>query len=123
MKKRYKKFQEDLQNGMSIEDACTKHQISFKEAFENMERPHIRGHRTVSQMKTQRKSRSGEQYIQRIKKRYCIYRKINGKHMYFGAYSTLRDAVKIRDCLVKEGWCPDKLDDYCRACGVERCTR
>ena len=123
MKKRYQRFQQDLRDGMSIADACTKHQIGFKEAFENMERPQIRGHRTVSQMKTQRKSRSGEQYIQRIKKRYCIYRKINGKHMYFGAYSTLRDAVKIRDYMDKNGWFVDQLDEYCRECNVERCTR
>ena len=123
MKKRYKKFQEDLQNGMSIEDACTKHQISFKEAFENMERPQIQGHRSVAQMKAQKKSKTGEQYIRKIKHRYCIYRKVGEKTRYFGAYTTLKDAVKIRDYMGKHGWFIEKLDQYCKECNVERCTK
>ena len=120
MKKRYKKFQEDLQNGMSIEDACTKHQISFKEAFENMERPQCRGYKTVAQMKTRtRKTKTGQQYITKIKKRYCIYK----NRSYFGSYSSLRDAVKIRDYCNQHGWFIEKLDQYCRECNVERCTK
>ena len=120
MKKRYQRFQQDLRDGMSIEDALTKHGMTFKEAFENMERPHIRGQKTVIE---KRKDHSPSMYINKIRSRYVIYKKVNDKQTYFGTYKTLTDAMKIRDCLVKDGWCPDKLDDYCRACGVERCTR
>ncbi len=40
---------------------------------------------------------------------YYIYRTINGKTAYFGAYKTKKEAIQHYNCFDKEGWNREKL--------------
>ena len=110
MKKRFKRLQNDLKAGMSIEDALTKHGMTFKEAFDGMPKP-------------LGKTGVGEKYITLHQGKYIIQKTTKGKRRIFGSYNRLEDAIKVRDYCVEHGWYITKLDDYCKAVGVERCTR
>lgn len=98
---------------MTIEDALTKHGMTFKEAFDGMPKPLTNGGNTGV----------GEKFISKHQGKYIIRKRTKGKTRVFGTYDTLEDAVKVRDYIVEHGWYITKLDEYCEACGVERCTR
>lgn len=43
-------------------------------------------------------------YISKLNNKYCIYKTINGKNVYFGSFNTLEEAQKYRDFLVAHDW-------------------
>lgn len=109
-------IQEDLRNGMSINDACAKYGLTFKELCEKMPKPY-----TLLQRKAKKPPRlTGERYIQKWFGCYHIRKSINKKTVSFGSYDTLEDAVLMRDYLMEHGWRKDLLDVYCSRLGVTR---
>ena len=113
-------FQQDLRNGMTITDACNKHRITFKYACENLPKAYKRNRRSRKQAFTRTKfiqERNGKFYV----RKYLPTSKKKGKTVSFGTYSSLEDAMKIRDHCVKYGWKQQSVDEYCRVLGVERC--
>ena len=101
-----REFQEDLRNGMSISDACQKHKVSFKRAFEILQ------YKDVKRCDGNPGGNTGEAYIRYIKpcKNYQLNKTINGKFTYFGTYDCLSDAVKVRDYMIMHGWDKQNLD-------------
>ena len=94
-----REFQTDLNKGMTISDACQKHQITFKQAFQMLH------YKDTNKQKTQT-SQTREQYITINKNtgKYELKRRINGKYKYFGSYPTLKDAIRMREYMKTHGW-------------------
>jgi len=117
-------FQDDLKRGMSIEDACRKHQISFKYAFENMPNTVPRkSPRCITRLGRKPKPNSAtcpEKYIWCRDGRYTVRKTVNKKTRMFGTYNSLEDAVAIRDYCEKHGWKQRCVDRYCLILGIER---
>ena len=114
-------FQTDLRNGMSITDALQKHDLTFKQAFNTLNRKKIG--RPAKAEKQPRQSSTGEKYISQLLGRYYLRKKIKNKTVVFGTYKTLEDAVKVRDYCIKHGWYINCLDSYCKRVGVKRLKR
>jgi hypothetical protein len=91
-----KAFQEDLRNGMTINDALIKHNLDFKKTVEA-----LKGHSDYPKKRLPNKYGT---YIYFHQKRYRVIRKINGKTTSFGSYDTLEEAKQRRDELEKNGW-------------------
>ena len=91
-----KAFQEDLKNGMSIEDALRKHQLNFKEVVDE-----LKGH---SSYPKQRIPSPFGKYIYYWQNVYHVQRKIDGKHKHFGRYKTLKEAQDKKAELERNGW-------------------
>ena len=87
-------FQNDLRNGMTLEDALQKHGLSFKEAC-------ILCHKTTSI----RGTRNGEYHhiYKHFDGRFRVSREVNKKR-YTVMVGTLENAVIIRDYLDMHGW-------------------
>ena len=88
-----KQFQQDLRNGMSLEKALQKHNLTLEEAFirctngattSNNEYHHI--------------------YLNKQDSKFAIRKSILGKEQHFGVFDTLEEAVKYRDKLMANGW-------------------
>ena len=111
MKKKAKlyAFQSDLQNGMTIEEALQKHELTFREAVEQMPRPKLHD-----------KSSTGERYITHNRYGYHVRKKVNGKTRHFGVYPTLKEAVRVRDYCIKYGWHWRQLKSIQKKCGVKQ---
>ena len=111
------RFQYDIRNGMTIQDALTKHGLTFLEAFQKTKKP-------KNQKKKKKKkwvSITEEKYIQSRNNHYYVRKTINGRTRLFGTYKTLEDAVKIRDYCMEHGWKQYSIDKYCEILGIERC--
>ena len=109
------KIQKDLQNGMSINDACRKYNISFKVLCNIMPRSHPKQKKEPPKVE----SRTLEPKITQRKDSYYVR---HGRDMY-GTYSSLEDAIRMRDYCEKHGWSKNQLDNYCRILGITRRTR
>lgn len=113
-------FQEDLKKGMSIEQACETHDISFRDAVIHMPPPP----RPVYPKKRERKSPKTlgtvVKYVRLCSGKYYLSRNINKKYVAFGIYYSLEDAVKVRDYCEEKGWKQRKIDEYCKELGVVR---
>ena len=109
-----KTIQKDLKNGLSIQEVCTNYNLTFKELV-NIFRKDI--HTNVHKKR-------GEMfyiYLFRYSNKELLI--IQKNKMYFGLYSTLDDAIKVRDCLIKRGWNKKELDCICQKLGVTRLVR
>ena len=104
------KAQKDLQEGMSIFDACVKYHIPFRDLCNCMPRASS-GRRNI---------RSGEKYIRKQQGHYQIVKSLNGTNQAFGTYDSLEDAVKVREQCIKQGWIQKNVDEYCRQVKVVR---
>lgn len=104
-------IQKELRNGATIESICEKYELTFKELCKLF----ISGNYT----NTKSFSSTGKLYISYSGERYIIRR----NRKYYGAYSTLEDAVKVRDYLMINGWYRNRLNKICEELGVERCGR
>ena len=116
-----KAFQNDLRNGMTIEEACTKHNITFKDACREM--PGNWNHpRTTRQNDgvTYYRKHNLPDYITLNRGRYMLRKKIKRKWVYFGRYKSLEDAIKVRDYMMEHGWNKHLLNSVCRKLGVEK---
>lgn len=113
IKTEYLNLRQDLQNGMSIEDGLQKHNLTLKDAFLALQ---FKDNRPVISP-----SKTNEFYIQQnIRGHYFVYKYVEGKQTHFGTYTTLPEAVKIRNWFIENGWNKDKIDHACKECGVKR---
>lgn len=113
-------LRKDLMN-LPLEEALTKHNVSFEEAFKvfhkHEKQPYTR--RRYSPRKPLSR-RSVDFYIFKRKDSYTIRKDVKGKVTVFGTYHSLEDAVKVRDVLMEEGWIQSNVDSICQRLGVER---
>lgn len=110
-----KAFQRDLQNGMTLEAALTKHNLTFKEAFEMCPTE-----RTKNARKKKNVRKNVSKYIQLQGKTYYVKKNIRGKTIGFGAFETAEDAIQVRDYLVEHGWNKVKLNQACKVLGIKQ---
>ena len=107
-------LRKDLMN-LPLEEALTKHNVSFEEAFKVFHK-----HEKQPYNIKQSRRRSVDFYIFNRKDSYTIRKDVNGKVTMFGTYHSLEDAVKVRDVLMEEGWIQSNVDSICQRLGVER---
>lgn len=110
-----KTIQKDLKKGLSIQEVCTNYNLTFKELVNIFFKEAY-----VSVNKVQRTKRF---YIYPYRNSDRELWSIQKNNMYFGLYSTLDDAIKVRDCLIKRGWNKKELDCICQKLGVKRLVR
>ena len=108
-----KKIRSQLQSGMTIDQVCHEHQITFPELL-----------RLMSKLGNEKKNKkefhsrpTGQLYISEHYGKYIIRK--NKKH--FGTYRSLEDAVRVRDWFMCQRWDKRWVDRACRECGVVRC--
>lgn len=127
------KFQKDLRDGMSISDACEKHEVNWGYAFENMRRmeamvkaktqsfkstSRVRG--SARKRKSKIKVLNPSRYIFQRNNTFAVRKSVNGKTKIFGTYNSLDDACKVRDELERVGWNQRRVDSVCERLGVVR---
>jgi len=116
-------LQADLQKGMSIEEALQKHNLTFKEAFTELDKYKMgRPHKNKKQKLKKGAYATGERYIRRtLQGHYYLRKQVRGKMRTFGTYHTLEDAVRMREHCKKYGWKELSIDRYCEELGISRC--
>ena len=102
-------FQDDLRNGLTLDEALRKHGLTFKEAVDA-----IHGY-TRSKTKSER---TLPMYISKVGNCFQIKRKIKGYTIYYGAYASLEDAMKMKAHLQQNGWYKRKLPQYRKELGI-----
>ena len=114
-------FQHDLQQGMTINEACRKHDITFKYACDNM------GKIQKKKIKPRKSSPThASEYIQERNGKYFLRKYVStckrkkSSTVMFGTYHTLEDAIRMREHCKKHGWNQRSVDDYCKELGIER---
>ena len=95
-----------LKSGDTIDEVCREYHLTFEELV-------CRLHRQPS---GSRISRCSELYITVIDGRYVL-RKNN---VYYGSYSSLGDAKRVRDYFILHRWDKRKIDEVCEKVGVKR---
>ena len=118
-----KAFQTDLQNGMSIQDALMKHNLTLETAFQQL-------HKQAKTRKHPPKTYTynASQYIQYRGGHYylrkTVFSKKKGRRVtrMFGTYQTLEDAIKMREAQKEIGWKVTHVDRLCKELGITRCT-
>lgn len=114
-------FQQDLLDGMTINDACLKHEISFKEAVMLAHGQPSRKTKKVRHKKNHRGvTVSPAQYIYIRNNTYAVRKSVNGKMKMFGTYNSMEDAIRMRDALKADGWHQTHVDRICEKLGIER---
>ena len=125
---KYLDLREDLRAGMSIEDALEKNNCELSYAFRKLQYQQGALKRTTKK-KNPTYSIGVEQYIQERRGHYYLRkskkdrrRKTKGKYrsMTFGTYSSLEDAIKVREALKEDGWHQKHVDEICERLGIER---
>lgn len=117
------KFQEDLRNGMTLEDALTKHNLTFKEAVEFVHKPITKKAKNRRPYKKKNYYQSVDEHISHKAGAFHVRKSINGEMKWGGSYNTLEDAQTVRDFLNKEGWNIVKVNEVCKKFGIERRRR
>lgn len=110
-------FQKDLKNGMELEEALNKHNVSLSDAFDYALQKHFNENK--KKQKKRAYNRAGK-YIYKHNQVYYIRRQFNYKNMLFGSYESIEDAKKIMCYLEKYGWEQKRVDEYCKMAGVNR---
>lgn len=115
-------FQQDLKNGMTLEKALQKHNLTLQEAIEFSPKPI-----TVSKKpSTPRKTNNGkfvDTYVQKRSKYYYVRRRMNGKTFWGGSYTTKKEALLVRDYLNKHGWEHLNIKKACEKYEITRRTK
>ena len=90
-----KAFQNDLKNGMSLQEALCKHNLTFKEAV-------IRCHH--------HSARTNSKYhnIYLNGKKFIVEKQVYDERVRF-SFEELTDAVKVRDYLDEHGWSKEAI--------------
>ena len=104
-------FQMDLRNGMSLEDALKKHDMTLKQAV--FQSP--RHHKSLNWKKS-----ADLKNIHKNGGSYTIYKKQEGITKSFGTYKNVSDAQMVRDSLDNYGWEQLEVGLICVLLGVER---
>jgi hypothetical protein len=117
-----KNFQTDLQNGMSIDEACQIYNITLKQAFNKL---HYKVNQKTPHKKKQKwkhaKPHHVSQYIQERNGHYYLRKHAHGKGRIYGTYNTLEDAIIMREALKKDGWHQTHVERLCQEHGITRC--
>lgn len=118
------KFQKDLQNGMTLEAALQKYNLTFKEAVDFTHKPLTRKPKRKKNTYTKKNYYEHvEDYISRRADSYHLRKTVNGKMVWGGSYSSLEDARQVRDFLEKEGWNIIKVNEACKKHNIKRRRR
>ena len=105
-------FQKDLREGMSIDDALKKHNLTLAEALQSVPLEYKRNNKTNWRDDTRNIFRRGRHFV--------IIKKRDGKTKTFGTYDNLKSAKMVRDCLDENGWEQLDVGLICALLGVER---
>ena len=134
-------FQEDLRKGMTIQEACTKYQITLDYAFKHMPKTITKTRKKQGKSRKITKKQGRPQKFHRREKskipyiacheknitcrygKYFLRKRTRGKERVYGTYETLEDAVKIRDYCNEHGWYVTRIDEYCEILGIKRCCK
>ena len=100
----FKEFRED-----SVENVLVKHNMTLEEAFN-----YCLHHKPEDDVVEEKML-----YIQKHRDYYRIRKSVKGKLTTFGYYSTLDDAVTVRDALIEDGWRLYRLADICKSLNIE----
>ena len=101
-----------LKAGVSIDDVCRDHQLTFKELIDIL--------RFYDNPVRTRKRRKGWTHISQTPQGSFI---ITKDSQHFGTFNSLRDAQRVRDYFREYGWNKDLLDTICERLGVKRCKK
>ena len=129
------KFQSDLKEGMTLSEACCKHEVTLDYAFRNMGKmetmvkakakakaktlnpaPRIRRSKKKRNLKALNPSR----YIFQRGEVFSVRKSVKCRTKIFGSYNSLEDACRVRDELERIGWKQRQVDNVCERLGVER---
>ena len=102
-----KAITEDLRNGMGLEECLIKHETNLKTLFN---REYYDDNRFNPENK----------YIEKRGIGYHVKKKIKCKTYYFGKYSSLEDARKVRDKLIINEWKQNQVDNICKELNIQR---
>lgn len=116
-------FQADLRNGMTLEKALDKHNLTFKDAVEMCPRPMCKQNIKRKPKKNRATYKKVETYISIKKNSYHVRKHANGKNYWGGAYNTLEEAKLVRDYLEEHGWNLIKVNEACKKYNIERRRR
>ena len=112
-------FQQDLKQGMTINEALIKHKMTLKEVITKLT--------TKPEKETKKPTRPVElRNITKNKKNNTYYirksKTTNGKKksLRYGTYNTLKEAQTIRDELIKNGWNQKSIDNLCKKHNITR---
>ena len=116
-------FQSDLKNGMTLTDALTKHGLTLEKAFNILHYIPKKKQIIPNKKKHKRKPKTytPTHYIQCRNGRYYLRKHAHGKGRAFGTYSTLEDAIRMREALKLDGWHQTHVDRLCDELGIIRC--
>lgn len=103
------KFRKDLKE-MTLEEALIKHNTNLKEVMSLIP---IQG--CINPDAPNFKSR----YIQKTDGKFYLRRYIDKELLLFGTYTSLDDAIAIRECCEEQGWIQSNVLKYCKEKGVE----
>lgn len=109
-------FQTDLNNGMSIETALQKHNLTLHKAFNTL-------HEQINPKRKPPKPRYkplGIPNIYQIGTKYYIKKTIKGKGRLYGSYNSLEDALRMKQALEEDGWHQRHVDRICNELGIKR---
>lgn len=115
-------FQKDLKNGMGLEEALKKYNLSLKDAFDFVHKP-ITQPAQKKQYRKRNVYKSVDTNISIRANSYHLRKAINGKMRWGGSYDTIEDAQKVRDFLNEHGWNPIKVNEACKKYGIKRRRR
>ena len=106
-------FQDSLKQGMTIDEALTKYNLTLKQAFTALQY-------TKPNTKTKkRRQTSPERNIIKHENTYLIRKTINHHTKYYGRYNTLADARRVKNELISLNWNAD-IDEVCQKLGIQR---
>ena len=104
----YSEMKKDLKNG-TIEDTCTKYNITFNELFNYCLKNNFLFNR----------DNDSDKYIYPRGNKFTILKRINDKFTYYGLYGTLKDARMVRDKLVECDWDMAQLHSIITELGIK----
>lgn len=113
-------FRKDMRSGMPLEDVLKKHNVSFNTAWGIMSRNNDPRRVKKKKKKKSRRTKTNRKYVSKMGKKYYVRKRVNRKVQVFGSYKTLKDAIKVRDCLIEEGWNKNKLKSIWKKCGINQ---
>ena len=116
-------FQRDLRNGMKLETALIKHNLSLKEAFDVVHKPIVNPARKRTPYKKRRYYNRIEENIIKKGGAYHLRKSINRKTVWGGSYDTLEEARTVREYLNEHGWNIVKVNEACKVHGITRRRR
>lgn len=117
------KFQQDLRNGMPLETALHKYNLTFKEAVEFVHKPITHPPKKKKPYQKRNVYKHVDKYVKQRGGQFHLRKTINGKAIWGGSYNTAEDALLVRDFLEEEGWNIIKVNEACKKYGIERRKR